>query len=79
MDDTATPKLVSSLVLETLVSYIRDTWAAWFGGIPEKHRPHKGQFYIHKDDKLFAPPKKSQVQKASAIKDKGKAPMYSDQ
>ena len=77
--DTTTPKLVSSFLLDTLCSRIRDTWAARFNSIPEHLRPRKGTFYIQQNDKRLAPLKKTQAQKASAIKDKGKAPMYSDQ
>ena len=76
--DTTTPKLVSSFLLDTLCSCIRDTWAARFNSIPEYLRPCKGTFYIQQNNKHLAPLKKTQAQKASAIKDKGKAPMYSD-
>ena len=77
--DTTTPKLVFSFLLDILTLCICDTWVAHFHSIPEHLRPYKATFYIQQNDKCHTPPKKTQAQKTSAIKDKGKALIYFNQ
>ena len=77
--DFTAKKLVFSFLFDILTLCICDTWVAHFHSIPEHLRPHKTTFYIQQNNKCHTPPKKTQAQKASAIKDKGKALMYSNQ
>ena len=77
--DFTAKKLVFSFLLDILTLCICDTWVAHFHSIPEHLRPHKATFYIQQNNKCHIPSKKTQAQRASAIKDKDKALMYSNQ
>ena len=70
------------LDLESIMTSIREVWAARFGGFHQSQQPRKGDLY----DKGKAPAHKPsqqkqqvQVQRNTAIKGKGPNPQYSQQ